>query len=201
MILKRQKLNSTDPLAKLQPNTQARTLLFVDDSKLSKRITDHLSSTDIQHTLDLAIKWAPNNGMSFNQEKFQVILYGPSQEWRDLTNYKDELGNLLPKSTSVKDLGVTQDQELTFNEHQLKTIAKGCKLSGLVFRIFRNRTMQMIQVFKSNISPTLGSKPLHQIVEEYAHDLNVWIADFIPTMEKMMSNGYADGDLIGRSKF
>ena len=53
----------------------------------------------------------------------------------------------------------------------------------------------------NKIEEPLGSKPLHQIVEEYAHDLNVWIADFIPTMEKMMSNGYDDGDLIGRSKF
>ena len=48
----------------------------------------------------------------------------------------------------------------------------------------------------NKIEEPLGSKPLHQIVEEYAHDVNVWIADFIPTMEKMMSNGYDDGELI-----
>ena len=41
-----------------------------------------------------------------------------------------------------------------------------------------------------------GSKPLYQVVEEYADDQNAWIEDFIPTMEKMMSNGYGENDLI-----
>ena len=35
-----------------------------------------------------------------------------------------------------------------------------------------------------------GSTPLYQIMEEYADDQTVWINDFIPTMEKMLRNGY-----------
>ena len=48
----------------------------------------------------------------------------------------------------------------------------------------------------NKIEEPLGTKPLHQIVEEYAKDQNAWITDFIPTMEKMMSNGYENGELI-----
>ena len=41
-----------------------------------------------------------------------------------------------------------------------------------------------------------GTTPLYQMVEEYAHDQNRWMEDFVPTMEKMMSNGYNNDDLI-----
>jgi len=33
-------------------------------------------------------------------------------------------------------------------------------------------------------------------VERYADDQEAWINDYIPTMEKMIENGYADGDLV-----
>ena len=41
-----------------------------------------------------------------------------------------------------------------------------------------------------------GSTPLHQIFEEYAADQQKWVNDFIPTLEKMLSNGYKDNDLV-----
>ena len=33
-------------------------------------------------------------------------------------------------------------------------------------------------------------KPLHEIFEDYANDQNLWVADFMPTLEKMLANGY-----------
>ena len=35
-----------------------------------------------------------------------------------------------------------------------------------------------------------GSTPLYAVFEEYAKDQDKWINEFIPTFEKMMSNGY-----------
>ena len=40
-----------------------------------------------------------------------------------------------------------------------------------------------------------GSTPLHEIVEEYADDQDAFIRDFIPALEKMLSNGYESSDL------
>ena len=37
-----------------------------------------------------------------------------------------------------------------------------------------------------------GSTPLHEIFEEYANDQQKWINDYVPTFEKMISNGYED---------
>ena len=41
-----------------------------------------------------------------------------------------------------------------------------------------------------------GSTPLHEIFEEYAADQQKWINDFVPTLEKMLSNGYAENELV-----
>ena len=41
-----------------------------------------------------------------------------------------------------------------------------------------------------------GSTPLHEIFEEYATDQQKWVNDFVPTLEKMLSNGYANGELV-----
>ena len=38
-----------------------------------------------------------------------------------------------------------------------------------------------------------GSTPVSQIMDEYANNQSTWINDFIPTMEKMMRNGYSAG--------
>jgi len=40
-----------------------------------------------------------------------------------------------------------------------------------------------------------GSTPLYQIVEEFAEDKKKWLDVFVPTMEKMLRNGYGDGEL------
>jgi hypothetical protein len=40
-----------------------------------------------------------------------------------------------------------------------------------------------------------GSKPLYQIVEEFAEDKEKWLDVFVPTLEKMLRNGYGDGQL------
>ena len=41
-----------------------------------------------------------------------------------------------------------------------------------------------------------GSTPLHEIFEEYASDQQKWVNDFVPALEKMLSNGYNDEDLV-----
>jgi len=40
-----------------------------------------------------------------------------------------------------------------------------------------------------------GSTPLYQLVEEFAEDKEKWLEVFVPTLEKMLRNGYGDGEL------
>jgi len=37
---------------------------------------------------------------------------------------------------------------------------------------------------------TREPKMMYEIVEQYADDQNIWIDDFIPSLEKMLANGY-----------
>ena len=46
---------------------------------------------------------------------------------------------------------------------------------------------------KQFLSEPAGSTPTYQIMEMYANNQSTWINDFIPTMEKMMRNGYSAG--------
>merc|ERR1712157_86337 len=41
-----------------------------------------------------------------------------------------------------------------------------------------------------------GDKPMYQIVEDYANDQMLWVQDFTQAIDKQLSNGYADGDLV-----
>ena len=43
---------------------------------------------------------------------------------------------------------------------------------------------------KNTLQIPEGTTPLHQVFEEYAQDQDKWLNDFVPTMEKMLSNGY-----------
>eukprot|EP00088_Acartia_fossae_P031901 TRINITY_DN32692_c0_g1_i1.p1 TRINITY_DN32692_c0_g1~~TRINITY_DN32692_c0_g1_i1.p1 ORF type:complete len:314 (+),score=67.51 TRINITY_DN32692_c0_g1_i1:57-944(+) len=43
---------------------------------------------------------------------------------------------------------------------------------------------------KQSLQEPAGSKPLYMDMEEFAHDQTAWIDAYIPTMEKMMRNGY-----------
>ena len=38
-----------------------------------------------------------------------------------------------------------------------------------------------------------GSTPLHQIFEEFSADNQKWVDEFVPALEKMLSNGYNVG--------
>ena len=49
---------------------------------------------------------------------------------------------------------------------------------------------------KNKMEVPPGSTPLHEIFEEYANDQQKWVSDYIPTFEKMLANGYGDGELI-----
>ena len=37
-----------------------------------------------------------------------------------------------------------------------------------------------------------GSTPLHQVFEEFAAENQKWVDEFVPALEKMLSNGYTD---------
>ena len=44
--------------------------------------------------------------------------------------------------------------------------------------------------------PEGTNDPIHAVFEEYAADQSKWVDDFIPTYEKMLSNGYNRSNIL-----
>ena len=55
--------------------------------------------------------------MEFNDEKFQLIRYGPDHEIINQTNYKTKSQNSISQANVVKDLGVSMSDDLSFTNH------------------------------------------------------------------------------------
>ena len=47
-----------------------------------------------------------------------------------------------------------------------------------------------------DITEPAGSEPMHVVVEEFAEFQNVWIAEFMSVLEKVLENGYRDEELV-----
>lgn len=52
-----------------------------------------------------------------------------------------------------------------------------------------------IQCPLQEIAEPPGGDPMHQVVEEFAHFQNVWVAEFMTVLEKVLENGYEAGEL------
>ena len=49
--------------------------LFTDDTRLSKSVTDVISATQLQIDANSIYKWAEDNHMEFNDDKFELLRY------------------------------------------------------------------------------------------------------------------------------
>ena len=91
----------------------------------------------------------------------------------------------------------------TFNNTVWKSTPNGCP--GCWSRVprvenpdpFNNGHWQADEVTcpLNKLQEPIGSTPLHEVFEEYAADQQKWVNDYVPTFEKMISNGYTDGEL------
>ena len=70
--------------------------------------------------------WCFDNGLLLNPDKtkLRLIIYGSRQMVDKIPEFRlSLLGKALEPSETVKDLGVTFDKNLTFNEHIIKTVS------------------------------------------------------------------------------
>ncbi len=123
---------------------------FADDTKISMDITSKANTENLQSDVNEIFRWAKENNMLFNEEKFQLIRYGNDMEIKSTTSYKTESHQTISQKTHVKDLGVIMSSDLTFSEHNSTKATAVRKLVGWILRTFRTRdTMPMMTLFKS----------------------------------------------------
>jgi hypothetical protein len=107
-------------------------LLFADDLKLFIRIESDSDFNLLQNNLDAVVEWSSRNRLSLNTAKCFVSSYSRIRSVKEHTYIIDQ--HRLERVYKFKDLGVTFDTELNFNDHLNNIVSKALKTYGFVFR-------------------------------------------------------------------
>ena len=106
-------------------------LLFADDTKCFKMITDINDSIELQKDLDKLDGWSI----------ISKLLFSPSKNF--LMSFKEQLTtsysigtNAIPKVSSHRDLGIIISSDLDWEPHHKHIISKAYKMLGLLRRTF-----------------------------------------------------------------
>lgn len=109
---------------------------------------------NLQHDLDRIHAWSVENKMEFNTAKCIQMTFG---RMRRPIEFQYRLGqDRITRVVSIKDLGVTFDQQLTFHDH-IVTLTKEC-YQRLGFVLRNSRDFRNMEVVKLIFSALVRSK-------------------------------------------
>ena len=99
----------------LAEGVKADTLVYVDDSKVKKRVQDETEVESLQNDLDMIYTWQKENNMEFNAKKFLVLRYGRNQTLKEDTEYfTGDMDLIIEEVETCKDLGVIMSNNGSF---------------------------------------------------------------------------------------
>ena len=107
-------------------------VLYADDLKFYRKVSSSLDCLALQSDINSLMMWCEQNGMEANAKKCQVITF--DRKLQPIMHSYTMGGSLLGRVCSVKDLGVTLDRKMTFNEHVTAVTAKAFATLGFMRR-------------------------------------------------------------------
>jgi hypothetical protein len=127
----------TSPLSLLLKNTPVSFHLYADDTQLYISFSSSDSTSNLailSSTLDSVHAWLTANRLSVNPSKTEYLLVGTNQQRSKLISSSLLFqGNILTPSSTVQNLGVTFDADLSYHHH----ISKICSTSFYHIRHLR----------------------------------------------------------------
>ena len=112
---------------------------YVDDSKRYILFPIHDSTKamfEIDNDLVRIRNWCLDNCLLLNPKKIKLMVYGGRQMLSKLSDFHVTLlGKDIQPSLYVKDLGVTFDQTLSFDEHTIKNVSSCMSILGQINRV------------------------------------------------------------------
>ena len=126
--------------------------IFADDTKLYFSRKKGLAFDLLSDDIDRVLAWTAENQLGVAFHKCSILHLGSSNPMTDYV-----FGNEpIPPSKLVKDLGVYISDDLKFNEHIAKTVAKAHRMCGLVFKSFSCRDHDfLVKMFIVFVRPLL----------------------------------------------
>ena len=79
--------------------------MFADDTCITAAVKEDADVENMQKDLDHIYKWAENNNMKFNSDKFELLRYGRNQNLKDDALYFSADNNKCAKQSSKKVAG------------------------------------------------------------------------------------------------
>ena len=89
---------------------------FVDDTRVTRKMETEEDVAMLQEDLKRLMDWADRNNMVINQDKFELMRYGPQKNIKKNTNYQVNEEEIESKE-QVWDLGVMMCSDGTFSHH------------------------------------------------------------------------------------
>ena len=129
--------------------------LFADDSKLCKKVKSAHDQELLQADLNAVLDWAQDNNMELNEDKFQLIQHGNITQFKcdelHVNPYQTSSGASLSPSSTVVDLGVTINHDLTWATHVQEQVTKASQLTGWILRTFKSRNRELMLTLYSSL--------------------------------------------------
>ena len=110
-------------------------LMFADDTKIYRQITSHEDSLLLQNDINKLENWSKIWQIHFNHDKCHVLTMGKFENIHHAHRYV-VYGNEMEHVFDEKDLGVTIDSELKFEEHISKKVRIANAIVGQMRRSF-----------------------------------------------------------------
>ena len=128
---------------------------FADDTRVLREISSENEATELQSDLSVLYRWADENNMSFNNNKFEHMMYA-TNSFNARYQYVAQDGSNIETRECIRDLGITLSCDGTFSVHITNTAKKARNQAGWILRTFRTReTFPMLTLFKSLVLPLL----------------------------------------------
>ena len=119
----------------LLDNVKSGGLLFADDTKIYRHISSREDAVELQADIDRLEEWANKWQLHFHPDKCHVLTMGKFENIRHAHRYMI-LNNEIEHVFDEKDLGVTVDSELRFEEHIANKVRVANAIVGLIRRSF-----------------------------------------------------------------
>ena len=125
---------------------------FADDTRLKKDINNTHDTGLLQSDLNSAINWSDENNMLLHQQKFELITHSADQKnhllelpfQREYTEYRTADGSSISPQPTVKDLGVTISQDLSWSTHISNITEDARKIISWILSVFFDRSASTI---------------------------------------------------------
>ena len=131
--------------------------VFADDTKIYSEVPNTSSCEKLQTDLDNLNVWSRDWKLAFNASKCKVIHIGSANEnYRYTMTDNDGNHSYIETVSNEKDLGVTFDNQLSFEDHINIITMKARRTLGIIHRSFEflDRSM-FLTLYKSLVRPVL----------------------------------------------